>query len=393
VRPPAKDGLLFVANFGPDTGYAWDLINGFYARIGRTFAARGWACYACYPQLGGQASQAESGLTRIEFDFSNRGLAQTLRFAALLRRLGIKLIYLTDQPTRSPRYLLFHLAGCRIVVHDHTSGERTTPHGLKRWLKRLAHGVPALCADHVIAVSDYVKNRLINVNCTPARKVTRIYNGLDLNTFQPNGGDPLPAAVTGREAPCHTVLLACRANRYKGVHVALEAAEELVCKRGRRDVVFLYCGDGPELEDFQRMAAEKGLGEAFRFLGKRSDVPELLRSVTLAVAPSLWQEAFGLSVIEAMAAGVPVVASRVGGVPEVVRHGETGLLVEPGDARGLADALAYMLDHPEAAQEMARNARRLIEGHFVIERNVAEIVAVFESVLQAEWPGRPSPTE
>ena len=116
------------------------------------------------------------------------------------------------------------------------------------------------------------------------------------------------------------------------------------------------------------------------FAGVRRDVPEVLRAFDLLVQPSLW-EGFGLTLVEAMAVGTPVVASRVGGVPEAVVDGVTGLLVPPGDAQSLASACAALLRDPGRASQMGRAGIERARAEFGIERLVREIEDLYRELL------------
>ena len=169
----------------------------------------------------------------------------------------------------------------------------------------------------------------------------------------------------------------CIRDSYKGIHILIGAAEELLVNRKRADIVFVCCGDGPDLNDFKEMIASKGIQPSFFFLGRRDDVNRLLRSATLAVVPSIWEEAFGLTVIEAMASGVPVVATRVGGITELVEHGVTGYLVGPGRPMEMADAIEEMLANQAYWQSATQRTRRYVEEHFDIRRSVRELQEVF----------------
>jgi glycosyltransferase involved in cell wall biosynthesis len=118
------------------------------------------------------------------------------------------------------------------------------------------------------------------------------------------------------------------------------------------------------------------------FTGFRGEIPALLAELDVLVLPSLW-EGFGLVLLEAMAAGRPVVASRVGPIPEVVLHGETGLLVEPGEPEPLAAALIELLEHPTLAARLGAAGRRRVREHFTLDRMVAETEALYEEVLHS----------
>jgi glycosyltransferase involved in cell wall biosynthesis len=373
-RPPTA---LFVLNYPPGTGYAWGTIELVMLEVIRRLGARGWSALVCRPPSNGTAPDPfrDAGVRVVEFDYqATRKSAAALRsFCGLLRTEAVGLLYLTDQGTRSFRYPVFRASGARhIVVHDRTSGERTRRGLPLRLFKRLLHRVPGLGADKFIGVSDFVVRRLIEVNGTPRKDTIRVYNGIDLSRFdRPNAG--ALQSLLGLRAADPVVFASGRAMPYKGIPVLLEAAAAL--QGSHPSVHFAYAGDGPALEDFRRQADARRLSR-FHFLGKRTDVPELVGSATVAVVPSLWAEAFGLTVVEAMAAGVPVVASSVGGISELIDQGETGMLVPPGDASALAAALRELLDDPVLRARMGPKARETAWARFSHTRVADELAGV-----------------
>lgn len=367
--------LLFVMNFGSGAGYAWETIEGVFRRLSERLSADGVRCLACYPDLrGGPPRQlAGSQIDVLEFDYAaiRANGPRLLAFLRLLRRHRVSTLYLTDQPTWSPYYPLFHLAGVRrIVVHDRNSGNRSRRSAAIQALKGAVHRLPLLAADCFIGVSEFVADRLRRVNGTPAKRTHRVYNGIDLTRFQGGSGPGL--AETLRLPPTSKVVFASgRAQPYKGIPVLIDAAA-LIEKAGYPEVHFAYAGDGPALAQFRQQAAARGL-RRFHFLGRREDVPRLLSSATLAVVPSVWAEAFGLTVVEAMAAGRPVVASNIGGIPELINPGETGLLVPPNQPEDLAWAIRRLLDDEPLRTRMGNQARATARSQFSMERTAEEL--------------------
>lgn len=142
-------------------------------------------------------------------------------------------------------------------------------------------------------------------------------------------------------------------------------------------LVLLLVGDGPEQHNLEAHANTLGITGAVRFLGRRSDVPALLSLSEVAILPSLW-EPFGLAALEAMVLETPVVVSRIGGLVEFVREGETGVLVPPADAKALGAAIASLLRNPDEARRMGATARRHVLGGFTA-RHVAE---AYESLYE-----------
>jgi glycosyltransferase involved in cell wall biosynthesis len=151
-------------------------------------------------------------------------------------------------------------------------------------------------------------------------------------------------------------------------------------------------GDGDCLPELRRLAAELGLGESVRFLGEVGNVPELLARSSLLVLPSL-TEGISLTLLEAMARGLPVVATRVGGNPEVVEEGVTGFLVPARRPQDLAERMVYLLRRPDLAREMGRQARQRVEAHFRVSDMVARYEALYNELLGRPDRQRPTPVE
>ncbi|HYO74412.1 MAG TPA: glycosyltransferase family 4 protein [Archangium sp.] len=184
-----------------------------------------------------------------------------------------------------------------------------------------------------------------------------IFTGVDTRRFHPRA----------RPHPGGPVELITVANlvENKGVHHLLGALGRLRSPRVRLRVV----GDGPAQQSLRALAVRLGLAHQTEFLGLRNDVHELLGTSDICIQPAL-AEAFGLTVAEAMACGCAVVASRVGGIPELIQHGRTGLLVEPGDEAGFATALERLLDDPVLRRQLGEAARQRACESFELSHTV-----------------------
>jgi glycosyltransferase involved in cell wall biosynthesis len=370
--------LLWVANFGSSTGYAWETIEAVFRRVGERLVREGHRVTVCYASLHDGPPERMRGAP-FEFAAYDYGRGSARGFARLLAERDVDALYLTDRPTWSPRYARFRMAGVRrIIVHDRTSGERTPRGPVLHAFKRLLHHLPWLSADCVVAVSDYVRQRLIDVNGTPPERTHRVYNGIDLSRFG-MADRALLHRVLGVPDDARIVFCSGRAQPYKGIQVAIEAAA-LLQAEGAAGVHLAFAGDGGHLPALRALAERLGLRNV-HFLGRRTDVAALLGGAAVAVVPSLWAEAFGLTVVEAMAAGVPLVASRTGGIPELVEDGKTGILVPPGDARALADAVRLLLDHPALGASMALHAQVAAGRRFSLERAAVDLYALVSSQL------------
>lgn len=229
-------------------------------------------------------------------------------------------------------------------------------------------------ATDVIAVSEAVRTDLVTCFGLPATKVVSIIHGVRGARFHGRDGNAVRASLAIEP---HQKVVAClsQARPEKGVEAFVQAAA-IVVSRGV-DAVFLQVGGGPLVEALQRLAASLGLHDRMRFLGVRNDVPEILAACDLTVLPSL-SEAAGFAAMESLAAGKPVVASRVGGIPELVTDGESGLLVEPANPLALAEAITCLLLDDDRLRKYSFRALQL-SSRCSLERSV-------EATLRLYWP-------
>jgi len=223
-----------------------------------------------------------------------------------------------------------------------------------------------------IAVSGGLQKALIQQGI-PEKKITVIYNGLNPGLFQQADSAGRWREKAGFSPGVPLVAIVGRLHPVKGHRYFLRSAAEILEKR--TDVHFLVVGSGPERDSLEEYTRKLGISEHVTFTGFVSDVTELMPDLNLLIVPSLW-EGFGLTALEAMAVGVPVVATSVGGLPEIVEHGATGLLVPPANEAGLTRGISWMLDHPQEAVEMAAAARHVVEQKFtasVMARKTEEL--------------------
>jgi len=160
----------------------------------------------------------------------------------------------------------------------------------------------------------------------------------------------------------------------------VEAAPEVLARF--RGVRFVFVGDGPMEDELRERVARLGIADNVEFLGHRDDVPAVLADADVFVLSSR-SEAFPNAIVEAMMSGLPVVASSVGGIPELVEDGRTGRLVPPGDAAHLAAAVIDILDHPDRAMQMGQTARRRIEEQYSFDRMVHQFETLYLRELAA----------
>ena len=244
-------------------------------------------------------------------------------------------------------------------------------------------------ADCVLTNADAIRRSLIAAGYA-AGKISVIRNGLDLERFTctPGGGERVRQEL-GLPPGAPLVAVLARLTPIKGLEYFLEAAV-LLARRfpaarfavvgGSHVVPAAHGGVRDYRAELQAKATRLGLDGRLVFTGARGDVPDILSQVAVSVLPSL-SEGLPNAVLESMAAGVPVVASRVGGIPEAVDDGTTGLLVPPGDAAALAHAVGLLLERPGIARGFGDAGRQRVRRHFRLERVVRDTEELYVELL------------
>ena len=234
----------------------------------------------------------------------------------------------------------------------------------------------AASATRVRAMYPRMKARLVSEFRIPPERITVVPFWVDVEPFAQADGATRFRAELGILPRCRVVTVPARLSKEKGHTVLLEAIAKL--DGTARDVRFLLVGDGPLREELQRQVAAKGLADRVTFLGFRADIPAILSASDLVVLSSFTEGIPG-ALLEAMAAGKPIVATEVGGVGELFRHGEIGRLVQPGDPEALRQAIGELLAMGGAAlQQMGANGRSVVRQHYARQELVRRMVALYD---------------
>ncbi len=237
--------------------------------------------------------------------------------------------------------------------------------------------------DGVITISRAIREVLVEQG-VPPEKVHTVHSALDPAPFRgPRDQDRLRSGL-GVPGPGPLVGMAAQFIERKGHRVLLEAIPRILEKHPAAR--FLLFGRGPLREEILTEVQAKAMEEHVLLPGFRADLPTLLPSLDLLVHPAT-REGLGIILLQASAAGVPIVASRAGGIPEAVVHGLNGLLVPPADASALAQGASALLSDPDRAREMGGAGRRRVEEEFSVERMVTGNLDVYRKL-----PGAGSPT-
>ncbi|MHB8469822.1 MAG: glycosyltransferase family 4 protein [Gaiellaceae bacterium] len=245
---------------------------------------------------------------------------------------------------------------------------------LERWLARVSTAL--------IAVSPEVRDDLVRLGVAPAAKFAVIRLGIQLDE-RVGGGEGVRTETRRRLGVPPEAFLVGWVGRMTGVKRTADVLRSIagLVERGV-DARLCLVGDGPERDGLERLAHELGVAKRCLFLGYQDDVARFYEAIDVLLLPSV-NEGTPVSVIEALAAGRPAVATRVGGVPDVVEEGEDGFLVAVGDVGALADRLAELAGDPARRARMGEHGRERMLGRYAVERLVDDVDKLYRQLLAA----------
>jgi glycosyltransferase involved in cell wall biosynthesis len=338
---------------------------------------RGHEVWIATPPGGALADRAaEVGIEVIPMSFRRRSLPwSALNVASLVRRVRPDVV----NSHSSADSWAVALAGRmgprpRALVRSRHISAGVAPGPLHRFL----YGQ----ADHLITTGETIRRDLAASGLVPLERSTSIPTGVDPDRFAPNAAGRTEARrKLGLDGTGPVIGVVAYLRPDKGHQVLLRAMPEIV--RQQPDCVLLVVGDGSQRSVLESMTVDYGLEARVRFLGAREDIPAVLCALDVFCLPSIRNEGVPQSVLQASAAGLPVVSTAVGGIPEAVIEGKTGIVVPPGDARSLAEALAALLADPECRDRMGHAGRRHVKDVFSLREMLDRTESAYEEALLA----------
>jgi glycosyltransferase involved in cell wall biosynthesis len=344
--------------------------------------------FACLRRWGPFVNEiAERRIPLVEYRVTSfrsvRTLAQQARLVRHITQRQIDVVHTYNFYGNVFGTLPARLAGAVVIASIRDRAPYLTS------MQKLVQRYACAFADSILVNADAVKTWLVGEGYDESRIIV-IRNGVDTRRFDvPRDPDRLTREFS---LPAGTPLVGVvsRLTRLKGLEQLLEAAAML--KLRHPDVRYLIVGEtAPHetayLDELKRRAAEHRIADRVIFTGLRRDVPDVLASVDVSVMPSL-NEALSNVVLESMAAGAPTVATRVGGTPEAMDDGRSGLLVEPGDAAALAAAISRLLEDRPLAAGLGMQARQQVRERFSLEQMIDETERLYFALLarkQRAW--------
>lgn len=331
------------------------------------------------------AQYASEGLPVEALDLSRFRLATLRRLLHLVRQNRIEVVHWNFYHPLVNGYLWTLSALTPRIEHyftDHISRPARGPgrdgRGDPTWILKW----PLACRYRkILCVSDYVLAQLQVMHWPNLQRIPHFVN---TERFRPNPNvrrGVREALGVGDE---FVALIVASLIKDKGVDVALRALAEMP-----RNVVLWIVGAGPEHSHLQALAQDLELGPRVRFLGPRRYVEPLMQASDCVICPSVWAEAAGLVNLEALACGLPVMASRIGGIPEFVEDGRTGFLFTPGDHKELADQLHRLMINGQVHQRMSQEAQSVAVERFSIPSQIRHHLALYQApLLPAQFSSR-----
>jgi glycosyltransferase involved in cell wall biosynthesis len=324
------------------------------------------------------------------YDHSDSNPRNIERLAKYVRDHKIRLVVIWDIQATHPLFRPLHQAGAQAVVSIWGAPISSPMPFWKLALKQLEMRFSRSKLDGLIFESRAMADLAVCGRGVSPEMIDVVHTGVDVSDYKP-----------GRRAYVYEALQFPRDKKVivysghmearKGVRTLVEAAIDLLHRRKRRDVCFLICGNkGDESEPYQRLYDGLDTAELIRFGGYRSDMPQIYAGCFAGVIPSSGWDSFPRSAIEMSASGLPVVASRLGGLPEAVLDGQTGILVEPSNASMLADSLELLLDQPDLAAEYGRRGKQRCDRELDRATNAKCLRDVFLKRLSLKQPGHAS---
>lgn len=260
-----------------------------------------------------------------------------------------------------------------------------TEHGrffpdLPNWKHSLFNGWMVRKQDRLVAVSESVKRALVANEGLPARRIEVIYNGVPIPIVAEAEKMRLRETFALGNRP--VIFMAARLDTIKDHPTAIHAMQECLQREPWNQLPLeqqpwlVFAGGGPQYDFLRKLLEQEGLENHVRLLGERSDVAVWMALATIFLLTSV-SEGIPLTILEAMASLTPVVATAVGGIPEILKHGQTAMLVSPGNVSGIADALVYLLQNPQEAMRLAQSAYTLYQERLT----ESEMVRQYQTIL------------
>ena len=299
-----------------------------------------------------------------------------MRLKKILKEYNIRLIYCADNLSKLIGGIAGKMAEIKVVAHCHDDFKEDS-------LGKIMRIFYLLLLDKILTVSDKVR-RFFTVKGEISPKAITVYNGINADYYNPQSIDNGIRGELGLDSKTFVIGSIGVLEKDKGQKYLFEAIS-LLKSKGIYDIVCLICGVGPEEAYLKGIVEKTGLASEVLFLGFRNDIPRILKILDVLVITSLTIESFSMVAAEAMAMRVPVIATNIGGLPEVIEDRKTGILVPQGDTNALLNALEYLIKNSDMRKEMGEEGRKRVLKYFTIKENVRRTEEIFLHLIKADY--------
>lgn len=377
---PSGISSLFLFHTPSNVGYAIGQAESIFFRVGMELAGSDSSkVHFGFRDLDGghPRSLPLTFKNLISYNYYDRNKQNIHYLTEYARQNQIELVVLYDIQPVDPLFRPLKKAGVRAILSYWGATISSRMPLWKLMLKRLEIALAPSRLDGLIFQSQAMADLAIYGRGVPRSMIDIVYSGVDISLFRPQRSTYV-YDLFGFPRDKKVIVYSGHMEARKGTETLMRAAVDLLHRRKRPDVCFLLCGNkGNESEPLQQIYAGLGLDSLIKFAGYRSDMDKIYPSCFCGVIPTSGWDSFPRSPVEMAASGLPVIASRIDGLPESVLDGQTGLLCQPGSAPDLADCIEKMLDHPEIAAEFGRRGRDRCEKELNRDRQCARLRELF----------------
>ena len=300
------------------------------------------------------------------------------KIASIIRKVKPDIVHTRNWGTIDGA-IAAHLSKVRYVVHGEHGREAADPDGANKRRSVIRKALNPLIS-RFVTVSSELRDWLVRDVGISQDKVIQIINGVDTERFRPAGDKAIARSKTGFDPDSFLIGTVGRLDPVKDMQTLIDTIHRLTFNiSNKKKIELLIVGSGPEEQKLKARALELQVSDRIYFIGERNDIPELMQAMDVFVLPSI-AEGISNTLLEAMASGLPIVATRVGGNPEVVEDGVTGVLFEPGNSVGFAEKLFLYSSNPELARKHGCGGRIRAEERFSLGRMVKEYEKLYLSL-------------
>ena len=367
-----RKGILFCMRFPDDQGFVWRTVVKVRDRVAQLLPE--FDRYIAFPQLTGQSAHVIENMQPVEIDAYTLGAEDKRRLRAFVEQNRIAaIVYMSALPTTLDMSFL-HALGVKTINTEEDSFDHRQRDALPRRLAKyvVRHVLRRQLHDLHIANSVSQGEWLIRYAKIPKDRMVVIPNGIDTDHYTP--------APRAKATDTLNVICVGQARAEKRIDLILRCAAKILAQDRFGHVRFTYVGDGPMMESWRTIANDLGLAGRFIFAGAQSDLKPFYQASDLMVHAAE-RESFGLVLTEAMACGLPIVASAAAGPKDIIVNGQTGRLVEIDDESAFRSAIEAYLTDPQIRRVHGAAGRKRVVEQFSMARQVRDIATAIRTSL------------